>query len=483
MVLRSPAVTATYVRPAYHSQTGPFPDTRDPGAQPPGRASLGTGRGGLAIRRTQRVPLGKLPHKTLRSFCRLKRYNGCLTDANPVTAPSRHQLVEFLLAEDGKAAVVARQFSEAKSWKEAIALAKAWKVIPQLFDRIRGLRLKLTAADIAKLRLEFLKAYRQSAFRAAKALGVIHSLEQAGIPVVAFKGIASIAVLYGDSKHRTIHDADILILKKDLPSALACLERQGFERRGAETFAQYLRFVADSPGFAGNQAVTLYGEEGSEIDLHWELAGSGLRAEEILGRAVRCDLMDSTIPVIDAKDGFLLTVHHTIRENLAIESVCRDLLDARLWFHYLRESGRLEAVMKFAAESRSKVSALTVATILSEYDGTTAAAQAARLLSELASPAERRSAASLAELFHYQLRHGRLGKDVFYLVHSRPWRQIVRGLATDWSGYRRSMQTLEKQLGEERPLHERVARLAKSIPGLRGLRLARELACIKFGAN
>jgi hypothetical protein len=102
-------------------------------------------------------------------------------------------------------------------------------------------------------------------------------------------------------------------------------------------------------------------------------------------------------------------------------------------------------------------------------------------LSELANPAERRSAASLAELFHYQLRHGRLGRDVFYLVHSRPWRQIFKGLATDWSGYWRSMQTMEVKMGENRPLHERAARLAKSIPGLRGLRLARELARIKFG--
>jgi Uncharacterised nucleotidyltransferase len=400
-----------------------------------------------------------------------------------VTTTASYQLLEFLLADDGKATAVARRFFESQCWREAIAVAKAWNAIPQLFDRIGSLGLKLTAADTAKLRFEYLNAYRQSAFRAAKAIGAIHNLEQAGIPAVAFKGIASIAVLYGDPKHRTIHDADILILKKDLPNALARLERQGFARRGSETLAQYLRFVEESPGFAGNQALTLYGDGGSEIDLHWDLHGSGLPAEEILERAVPVDLMGSTIPVVDAQDGILLTVHHTIRENFAIESVCRDLVDARLWLQYLRETGRLEAVMKWAAESRVKVAALTVATLLSGYDDTTAAAQAAVLLSGLASPAERRSATSLAELFHYQLRHGRLGKDVFYLVHSRPWRQIFRGLATDWSGYRQSMQTLEKQLGEERPLHERVARLAKSIPSLRGLRLARELACIKFGTN
>ena len=400
-----------------------------------------------------------------------------------MTANAREQLVEFLLTEDGRASAVGDQFSEAGSWREVIQLANAWKVIPRLFDRVRALRIELTTADTGALRLEFLNAYRHSAFRAARAIRAIQALEQAGIPVVAFKGLASIAVLYGDSKHRTIQDADILILKKDLPNTLACLGEQGFERQGPETLAQYLRFVENAPGFAGNQAVTVSDEQKCEIDIHWELAGSGMRPEEILGRAARCELMGSTIPVVDAKDGFLLTVHHAIRENFAIESVCRDLLDARLWLRHLGETGRLEEGLRWAAQSRGKVAALTMATILGGYNDTAEVAHAATLLSELSTPAERRSATSLAELFHYQLSHGRVGKDVFYLVHSHPWRQILRGLAADWSGYRRSMRTMEEKLGENRPLHERAARLAKSIPGLRELRLARELACIKFGAN
>jgi hypothetical protein len=413
----------------------------------------------------------------------LKRYNFCVTKASRLPTSLRCQLVEFLLAKDARAAVAGRLFPETGSWREAIALAKAWNVIPRVHDRIRTLELRLPPADTALLRAEFLRTYPQSAFCAAKAIQAIHALEQAGIPVVAFKGLASLALLYGDSKHRTIQDADILILRSYLPNALACLASKGFEREGPETLAQYLRFVGDSPNFAGNQAVTLSGEQASEIDLHWELAGSGLRPEEILARAAKCELMQSAIPVVDAKDAFLLTVHHAIRENFAIDSVCRDLLDAGLWFRHLREAGRLEEGLKWAAQSRCKVAALTVATLLSGYDDTADAAQAAVILSELSNPVEQRSAARLAELFHYQVEHGRLGKDVFYLVHSRPWRQILKGLATDWSGYRLSMRTIEEKLGEKRPLHERAARLAKSIPGFRELRLARELACIKFGAN
>lgn len=393
------------------------------------------------------------------------------------------QLLDFLLANDSRAAVVARGFSAAGCWNEPIGLAKAWNVVPQLFDRTRSLRLTLPAADTATLRFEFLKSFQRSASRATKAIEAIHSLEQAEIPVVAFKGIASIALLYGDPKHRTIHDADLLIQKERLPEAIARLEQHGFTRRGSETLAQYLRFVADSPGFAGNQALALYGDDGSEIDLHWHLGGLGVPADEILERAAPGTLMNSAIPVVDAKDGFLLTVHHTVRENLAIESVCRDLLDARLWFEHLRKIGQLEAGMQWAAKSRCRIAALTMAIIIRSYGDAAAASEGSAILSALMSDAEQRSAASLAELFQYQLRHGRLGKDVFYLVHSRPWRQIFSGLTADWSGYWQSMHTLEEQLKEEKPLFERLTGLAKSIPSLRALRLARELACIKYGTK
>lgn len=403
--------------------------------------------------------------------------------ANRLTTSPRHSLLDFLLADDARAAMAGRYSSETNGWGQAMDLARAWKMIPRLHDRVRTLGIRLTAADALWLKAEFLRTYRQSAFRATRAMGAIHALEQAGIPIVTFKGLASIAVLYGDPKHRAIQDADILILRDDLAKVLADLERQGFARDGHETLTQYLRFVEASPGFAGNQAVTVADKQGCEIDIHWELAGSGLRPEDILQRAGRCELMNSTIPVVDAKDALVLTVHHAIRENFAIESVCRDLLDIRMWLRHLYQTGRLEESIRWVAQSRCRVAALTLATLVNDYDRTAGTAQAAALLSALLNPPEQRSAASLAELFHYQLSHGRLGKDVFYLVHSRPWRQIFRGLATDWSGYRRSMQTMEEKLGENRSLHQRAARLAKSIPGLRELRLARELACIKFGTN
>jgi hypothetical protein len=400
-----------------------------------------------------------------------------------VSTTATHQMAEFLLAGDARATAAARLLFGTESCKQTLALARNWKVIPPLFYRVQSLGLTLTAPDTTALRREFLKAYQQSAFRASKALAAIRGLQEAGIPVASFKGIASMAVLYGDPKHRSIHDADVLILPKDVARAVVCLEENGFTHRGSQTLTEYLRFVENSPGFAGNKAVSVYGPGGSAIDLHWRLAGSGLPEEEILQRAVTAHLMDSTIPVVDSKDGFLLTVHHAIRENLAIDSVCRDLLDVRLWCARLSEAGELEGAIKLAIRSGCQVAVLAVTSLLASYDATTATAQAAALLRERASSAERQSAARLIEIFHYQLNNGRLSKDVFYLVHSRPWRQILTGLGKDWFGYRQSMHTIEERRGELRPLPMRIALLAKSIPGVRGLRLARELAIIKYRVN
>jgi hypothetical protein len=391
-------------------------------------------------------------------------------------------LVEFLLAGDGRASDAARHLSETGSWSHALGLAQAWKVIPQISARIQSLGIKLPAADTGTLRREFLRLSVQSATRVAKAIPAIAELRRAGIPVVAFKGVASMAVLYGDPKHRTIGDVDLLILRKDLHDALVCLHRKGYARRGSETLDEYLRFVKNSPGLAGNQSISLFEGEAGEIDLHWTLEGSGLRTEKILERAGTARLMDATIPVVDSKDGFLLTVHHVIREDMAIEGACRDLVDIRLWCRRLQENRQLEAGMKQAVRSGYQAPALAITGLLRSYDDTSAAARAAGLLFDLTSASERKTATRLTELFHYQMGNGRLGRDVLYLLHSRPWRQMLEGLGKDWSGYRRSMQTFDTNLNQEIPLRERVAELVRSIPGPRGLKLARELARIKFGA-
>ncbi len=396
---------------------------------------------------------------------------------------SKVALLHVLLGNESSARGAARELSGSNGWTEAVRQACEWRVVPQLSARLRTLGEDLPAADSGALKRGFVNSYGRSAFRTAKAIEAIRHLEEAGIRVAAFKGVAAMALLYGTPAERAVNDADLLLDVADLEVALALLERLGFKRRGEGSLKEYIWFVTNSPGFTGNKAVALYGAGDSELDLHWDLGGAGVAPDAILARTLRARLMDAEIPVVAPEDGFLLTVHHAIRENLAIESVFRDLLDAARWCRYLQEHDRLSAAIERIMAAGNLVPALAVTGILREYDAGGAAAAAAATIDGTAAPGQRRSASRLIELFHYQIRHGRLGKDVLYLVHSRPWRQIARGLGGDWAGYRRSQRSMDDVLGEIPPWHRRASRLMKGVPSLRALKLARELARVKYSAG
>jgi hypothetical protein len=186
-----------------------------------------------------------------------------------------------------------------------------------------------------------------------------------------------------------------------------------------------------------------------------------------------------SIPVPDPADSLLLTIRHAVRENLAAEKICRDLLDVRRRC----ERGDPAELMDRVASAGGEVSALAVLHVLHSYDESPPVARAIAHLESRSSAASRRSAAKLVELFRYQLRHGALGKDVFYLVHTRPLRQIARGLGSGWSNYRRNLKEIEEQLEHEGDWTTRMAALVRSIPGPRAMKLARELARIKYGSN
>jgi hypothetical protein len=337
---------------------------------------------------------------------------------------TRYLLAEFLFATPKRTLVAVRALQALHRWRAAVEMAKAWKVLPHFFARLQEARVELAPADHAILKRELLHAYAFSSHRALRAVAAIRSVEEAGIRVIAFKGLASIALIYRDPRRRTIQDADLLISREDLFMAVACLERNGFSRKSPASLEEYTEFVENAPGFAGNKAVALYGKDG-EIDLHWELSGSGLRTQDILDRSVHADFNGAIIRVADPADALLLTVHHAIRENLAIESICRDIMDVRQWLDILERQGRIETVVQRSVESGCQASLLAILEILSNYETMPGVAGAAALLQSVASKTERRSARRLTELFQYQLHHGRLEKDVFYIVHVRPWRQIL----------------------------------------------------------
>ena len=392
----------------------------------------------------------------------------------------RTAVAEILLADVVTASRAGAWLTDSSGWPHAILLARQWRVVPNLYERVEQIGASLPPAELTILRKELLHDYSQSAFRALVGIQAAIALEEEGISVAAFKGAASMAYLYGGPKYRTSQDVDLLIQPKDLAAALGRLDTLGFQKEWSEPLADYLQFIENGPAFAGNRAAMLYGPKGGEIDLHWQLEGSGLETETVLCRLQRVELMGASIPVADPADCFLLTMHHLIRENLSIESGIRDLLDLKRWCEHFEQADRMDLVLQCASDCGTITSTLAVLNILAGYDQGSAAAHAARRLEQRCTFSQQRSAARLTELFHYQLRQGALNKDVFHLVHLRPWRQVLRGLLTTRMSYRQTMLGMERRRGGEIPLSRRIVQIAQSLPGFRGLRLARELARIKY---
>jgi hypothetical protein len=392
---------------------------------------------------------------------------------------TREVLPQLLMGSDPGARESAGILDEHGLWAEAVECAASWRVAPHLFSQIKRLKLKLPQTTDFELRRCVVAAYSRSAFLASQGMAGIRRLQSHGVRVAAFKGLASMARLYGDPKWRTIQDVDLLVEEHDFERAVAILEAAGFERHVDSNLDEYAAFVENSPGFAGNKAITLRNRAGGEIDLHWSV-GKGMDARSILEGAETAMVLNHKIPVVSLEYGVLLTTRHSVREDLRIEAICRDLVDLKLGFARIVESDGVRRLAELAAEAGMTSSLLAVAGIVNGYNPE---AEVPGELAAAASREEQRTSASLIQLFKLQIRDGAIGKDLVYLTHSEPARQILAGLAADARGYRRIMRAFESELqGEPLPLRKRLLGLAGSVSKMSPARLRsiRALARVKY---
>jgi hypothetical protein len=89
----------------------------------------------------------------------------------------------------------------------------------------------------------------------------------------------------------------------------------------------------------------------------------------------------------------------------------------------------------------------------------------------------------LEKLFFHQADYGPIGKDLLYLSHSIPARQILAGAFSNWREYRHFMRSMEEKLdGGEVPLGRRLWRLTLALKnsGPAHWRGLRTLARLKY---
>jgi len=346
---------------------------------------------------------------------------------------------------------VAGRIDATGQWPEVIRWCGEAKVLPALGNRLSLCHQTLPPAESAQLvrgtALQFVETTRCL----SEGVRTLNLLAAAGIPCAAFKGCAALAQLYDGPQDRMLQDVDLLIRKTDLPAALEHLQSQGYRAGiGADSLEDYLGFIRNSPGAAGNEAMSLRGSTGNSIDLHWKLGV--FDTEMLLESAEQTRVLNTVSRMIRPAFGLLLTVHHALRNDFVPREMARDVLDCARWFRLMDQNAEERKVALEQARRCGLEAGLgAMARLAGEFGG-------AHSFGNLAAG---EASEALAGLYFHQLDRGAVSTDLNYLVSPVAWRQIFTGMISGSRRYVGMMREFEAANGEESlPLAQRIGRLA-----------------------
>lgn len=391
----------------------------------------------------------------------------------------RSALLDLLLGSRRKAIAAASAIEISESWPAVVDTCREWRVLPKLNRRLGEFEIRLPPETRARFRKAAAEAFLRTSRRLERGSAALDILTRAGIPCAGFKGIAAAAILYGGRGDRTVQDVDVLIRERDLRQALAELARNGYAPAISRPLEDYIAFVRNSPGFAGNEAIELTDAQAASIDLHWRMGR--LDTEMLLSGVETSAMLGKHVPLLRAPFSVTIAAHHALRNDFVPDDMIRDLLDLADWLPWMEERGETAEAAGIAKRNGVWQPVLALAHVSAGFSESRVPEA---FLAE-ASPADLRSAADLAELFRTQVQEGSLNSDLVYLFDPRSMRQIAAGAASGWKRYRSYMQTFEQSNGRSPvSLGRRLKQLAIAawrMPGKRW-RLVRALAAAKNGS-
>ncbi len=342
----------------------------------------------------------------------------------------RITLLEFLLAEPERAANAARQIEGDAGWTSAVDLASHWGVLPRLVQRLE--LHAVTPPDAVRLRL---RQWTRAAFvRSASALhhGVraLSALANAGIDAAAIKGVASIATVYRGPQDRSIGDVDLLVRRSDLEAAVACLGAIGIRTRDDHRLDEQVR-MARKFAHDGNRAVDLIAQDGSLIDLHWQIGR--LDVDAVLHEAQTAEMYGSTIRVANPSHGFLLASYNALRNGFVSDRASRDLIDADALLARVDATGAAASTAVTAARWGLATPALASVTLLAHLAPSPKRADLIALFDQPCTADERRQAADLVRLFLDTNLDALAHQDLLRLLYPEVLMQTLRRMVTGQS--------------------------------------------------
>lgn len=372
----------------------------------------------------------------------------------------RQNAMRLMVSADSESRQAAEEITALGEWPALFDLCGQWKLLAGLEARIAALGVSLPETVRADLSCRTQPAFLQTMLCIRAGATALTALEQAAIPCAGFKGLAALAYLYPGYRSRTLQDTDALIRPEDVEAALKVLEAVGFKRSPDSPWEEYVAFLRNSPGTAGNEAVSLRDERGGCVDLHWHLGS--LEVETLLAGARPSPVLNRPLPLMAPAHCMLLSVHHALRNDFVPGDIGRDVCDFAHWRPLLDKSGQWQALSADAERWGLSAACAALALIVSELRG-----EPKRELPLALSRADRVVAQQLSAFYFHQLLAGPINTDLAYVASTRPLRQVASGLASGWKTYREFMRRSEESNGEASlAVHERLWNLGKSVTAL-----------------
>lgn len=236
--------------------------------------------------------------------------------------------------------------AERPQWDEVFRLATHHRVLPALYEALRG-QSDVPASIQSALRARYLRHCQRAMRFSAELAQILQHLGARGIPVIAQKGPALAHLLYGDSTIREFGDLDLLVRPTDVPRAVEALPELGYEKKlnlSPRQERAYLR--------SGYEYVFGRGAEHNLIELQWNLLprfyAVDVNVDEWFARSREHEFDGCRARMLGLEDQFLFLCVHAAKHQWAQLGMVRDIATmARFdlaWELVMREAQRLGVV-------------------------------------------------------------------------------------------------------------------------------------------
>lgn len=346
------------------------------------------------------------------------------TDARLV----RSALCDLVLGDDARTAAAAEQLRAHDLWGTAVALSGPWRVTPIVHQRLGQMNAAAPdAAAGADLRRMTLAAAAHSALAVARSLDALTLLEDAGIEVVAIKGIGLLADLYGHRSVRMLGDLDVIVREHAFPSVRAALENAGYVDHNP-ALERHLSDIALSARL--HNVARNFVRDGFEVDVHWRFGPATLprfSVDQVIDRARRASLGARTIRVPRPVDAMLISAHHAMRGYFAPQEALKDAYDLAAWWRLRPAAWDLDELVRSAEEAELATALSALWTFVLRRDPAHPLAQGLDALAARMDAGARREAERLADFCGDQVARGTRAERTIQLFDGAGLRRSVTG--------------------------------------------------------